>query len=89
MGGGAVPPPPDLMLVAPIGSSEAIYLAAWPEMISQTMTRPIAELWCVVPDNYAFPARQRVERHWPDDSLSRLGLVEAGLWGARCQSLQR
>ena len=75
--------PPAVVLAIDVQQPHGVvYLAAWPEIVSLTMTRPIVELWCVTPDDKisAFD-RQRLERNWHDSTLSRLGLVERGLWG--------
>ena len=84
IGGGLIPRrDPDISVAIDVGNPAGVVsLAAWREMVSMTMTRPIVELWCVTPDDRISTFdRQRLEQFWNDDSLSRLGFVERGLWG--------
>lgn len=84
MGGGLTPTcDPDIALAIDVGSpAGTVYLAAWREMVSMRMTRPIVEVWCVTPDDRITGLeRQRLERYWHDESLSRWGFIDRGLWG--------
>lgn len=89
IGGGLIPArAPEWVIAIDVAAPPGtVYLATWPEMVSLDMTRPIVELWCVTPDDtYNGLERQRLERFWNDDTLSRLGFVQRGLWGVDASS---
>ncbi len=84
IGGGLIPTrAPEWAIAIDVAVPEGtVYLAAWPEMVSMNMAKPIVELWCVTPDDtYHGMERQRLERFWNEDTLSRWGFVQRGLWG--------
>ena len=81
---GAAPsdPPQNVWRARVKGAGGPLLLAAWPKIVSMPIGGSSIELWSVTPEHPLGLERQAIERHWDDSTLSRLGSVELGLWGA-------
>jgi len=86
-GGGIGRPPtivPNTVLVMTrTDSQDQLLLAVWDEIVSMGISGAFVELWSVTSEHPLGLQRQRIELSWYDQTLSRMGYVERGLWGAR------